>query len=50
MLELSATQLDDEEDTKEGIFNFRFESPADPEAKWYADFRNGAIEEAFRLD
>ena len=49
-LELILIQLEDEEDTREGIFSLRFESPADPEAEYYADFRNGAIEEAYRLD
>ncbi len=51
-LELVAIQLEDDEETREDVFSFRFESPADPEAEYYADFRNGVIEEAeaYRLD
>ena len=48
-LELKAIELEDDEDTREGIFTLRFESPADPEAEYYVDFRNGAVEEAYRI-
>ena len=48
-LELIAIELEDEEDTREGIFTLRFESPADPEADYYVDFRDGAVEEAYRV-
>ena len=47
--ELAAIDLEDDEDTKEGVFSLRFESASDPEAEYYVDFRNGGVEGADRL-
>jgi hypothetical protein len=49
MPELVAIELEDDEETREDIFSLRFESSTDPEAEYYVDFRNGAVEGADRL-
>lgn len=46
---LVALQLEDDEDTREDTFSLRFASASDPEAEYYVDFRNGKVEEAYRL-
>jgi len=48
-LELIAIELENDADAREGIFTLRFESPVDLEADYYVDFRDGAVEEAYRV-
>lgn len=47
--ELTAIELNDDEETAEGRFTLRFEALGDSDGSYYVDFQHDAVDEAYRI-